>query len=133
MNVGTPVRKGRGPRSRGPGPGIRQAGQLLRDGEFRVKGGSRVFAGPYVERARLDYPVLRLRAPELELILAKREGQCLRFARLQGRALKSLELAHRARSRPVALVDVKLRDSVSGDRAGIGHINRDFSFAVRAH
>src|SRR5437764_10646448 len=103
---------------------------LLSYGQFGVQRSCGVFAGPDVEGGGLDYPFLRLGAPELQLVFAEEEIHSLRFAGLEGDATEALELADRTGGGAGALVDVHLCHRVAGDGAGIGHVHGNFRGAI---
>src|ERR1700758_4876329 len=60
--------------------------------ELAMQFGSRVFTHPHVELLRLAQPLMTRRAPELKLVRAQFEMECLFSARAKSDALKSLEL-----------------------------------------
>jgi hypothetical protein len=80
--------------SRAGALGLAQSRTLAIYGEFGVEIRCRIFAGPNIEGAWLDDPLLALRTPELQFVLAKRELECFRFSRLEPDTFEALQLAY---------------------------------------
>lgn len=97
---------------------------LADDFQVRVQRRQRIGPNPKIEGGRILDPVTLVAAPVPKLVRAELERHRLRLTRLERDALKSFELTHRSRIAAILLMDIQLRDLITGDRARVGHIDR---------
>lgn len=69
----------------------------------------------------------------MELIRSQREFESFGFAWLKRNALKALEFADRPRGRTIALMNIDLRNGITGHRPSVCDVHADFIRVADTH